>query len=203
MDTNPRHLDPRYRAALLFGAVINGLAAVAEGTVGFWIGSAALIADAADFIEDAGAYSLAIVAIGWAVRRRARVTLVMAAAMALVGAVALWQAWQHVQQGIAPSALPMAATAIVAFAVNVASAVRLGKWRHGDAGMRTIWLSTRNDAMLNLVVLAAALATAASFSAWPDIAAGVAIAAVNLWAAVTIGWQAWRGAARLAVRGGR
>ena len=57
--------------------------------------------------------------------------------------------------------------------------------------MRLMWLSTRNDAILNAPPIAAAGCVALS-AAWPDIVAGVIIAAVNLMAAIEIIGQARR-----------
>jgi Co/Zn/Cd efflux system component len=62
-------------------------------------------------------------------------------------------------------------------------ATRLMAFRTGDSSMRSIWLSTRNDAILNGLTIIAAVLVATQMSAWPDIIAGLIIAAVNLWAA--------------------
>lgn len=179
----PLHLSPEYKAALVVSAALNVLMFFGEGAVGLIIGSAALIADAADFLEDAAMYALAVAAIGWSLRGRAWAGLIIAGAMAAVGAVALWQVVVYLIEGGAPSPAPMAGTAAVALAVNVYCAWRLVKFKRGDASMRGIWLSTRNDAMLNMLTIVAAGAVALFSHGWPDIAAGVVIAAVNLWAA--------------------
>jgi Co/Zn/Cd efflux system component len=46
--------------------------------------------------------------------------------------------------------------------------------------MRAIWLSTRNDVMLNVLTAVAAIFIVITNSGWPDIIAGGIIAAVNL-----------------------
>jgi Co/Zn/Cd efflux system component len=96
------HLDPRYRTALVASAALNVAMFFAEGTVGLWIGSAALIADAVDFLEDFGVYTLAVVALGWGVRSRAAAGLVMGLAMLGVGLVAAWQVIDRLLFGGAP-----------------------------------------------------------------------------------------------------
>lgn len=186
------HLDPRYRTALVTSAALNIVMFFAEGAVGLWIGSAALIADAVDFLEDFGVYSLAVVALGWAARSRAAAGLVMGFAMLAVGLVAVWQVIDRLLFGGAPSPAPMAATAAVALAVNLYCSVRLVPFKRGDASMRSIWLSTRNDAILNALTIAAAGFVAWTATAWPDLAAGVIIGAVNLWAAAEVIGQARR-----------
>jgi Co/Zn/Cd efflux system component len=152
----------------------------AEGGIGLWVGSAALLADAADFLEDATMYTLGVVALGWTGRARARAGIVMGCAMGMVGFAALGEAASRLFAGGAPSPAPMAATAAAALAVNGFCAWRLAPHRRGDSSMRSIWLSTRNDALLNALTIAAAIGVAASAKAWPDIMAGLAIAGINL-----------------------
>lgn len=181
-----KHLDPAYRAALVVCAVLNALMFFAEGAVGLTIGSAALLADAVDFLEDATVYSLAVIALGWGARHRALAGLFMGFAMLGVGLVALAQVADTVLRGGAPAAAPMGATALAALAVNVYCASRIAPFKRGDASMRSIWLSSRNDAILNVLTLGAAAAVAALATGWPDVVAGLIIAGVNLAAAVEV-----------------
>ena len=186
------HLDPGYRSALVASAALNAVMFVVEGGVGLSIGSAALLADAADFLEDAGIYSLAVAALAWAARDRAKAGMIMGLAMLGVGLVAVWQIAERLLHGGAPASGVMALTAAAALAVNVYCASRLARWKRGDASMRSIWLSTRNDAILNGVTILAAALVAWSATGWPDISAGVIIAAINILAAFEIIGQARR-----------
>lgn len=192
MQTNPpvTHLEPAYRSALVISAILNIIMFFGEGTVGIGIGSAALIADAADFFEDASVYTLAVLALAWAFRQRAVAGLLMGFAMFGVGCITLWQVIARIVGGGAPTSLPMAITAAIALAVNLYCSYRLVRYKRGDASMRSIWLSTRNDAILNALTIVAALVIAITATAWPDIIAGSIIAAVNLWAAIEIIQQA-------------
>lgn len=186
------HLDPAYRAALIASAALNAIMFFVEGGVGLTIGSAALLADAVDFLEDAGIYTLAVAALAWAPRNRAWAGLVMGLAMLGVGLVAIWQVVDRLAQGGAPASGAMALTAFTALAVNVYCASRLARWRRGDASMRSIWLSTRNDAILNATTILAAGLIAWTSSGLPDIAAGALIAAINIWASFEIMLRARR-----------
>src|ERR1700676_549688 len=180
------HLDPAYRTALLTCAVLNIAMAVIEGTVGLWIGSVALFADAGDFLEDAAVLTLALVAIGWPARARATAGLVQGLAMAGVGVGAIAQIVIRILHGGAPSPSLMGGVAALALIVNAYCAYRLIRFRRGDASMRAIWLSTRNDAMLNVLTVVAAAFIVITKSGWPDIIAGGIIATVNLWGAIGI-----------------
>lgn len=182
-ETTAAHLNPRYRVALLVSALLNALMFFAEGAIGWRIGSAALLADAADFLEDTAIYTLAVIALAWSVRQRAYAGIAMGLAMSGVGLVALWQVTARLLWGGAPPFAPMAATATIALAVNVFCAWHLAPYRRGDASMRSVWLSTRNDALLNALTITAAGVVGITTRAWPDVAAGLIIAGVNLWTA--------------------
>jgi Co/Zn/Cd efflux system component len=80
----------------------------------------------------------------------------------------------------------MGSVAALALAVNGYCAYRLVRFRGGDASMRAIWLSTRNDALLNVLTMAAAAFIAVASSGWPDIVAGAIIAGVNLFGSIGI-----------------
>lgn len=157
MDQKLAHLDPTYRTALAVCAILNIAMVLIEGTVGLWIGSAALFADAGDFLEDAAVLTLAFVAIRWSARSRAMAGLVQGLAMAGVGVGAIIQIVLRLLHGGAPSPSLMGAVAALALTVNVYCAYRLTRFRRGDASMRAIWLSTRNDAMLNVLTVTAAV----------------------------------------------
>jgi len=180
MDKKPKHLDPAYKTALIVCAMLNLVMLFVEGSAGLWIGSAALLADAGDFLEDATVLGLAIVAIEWSKSARAVAGLFQGLAMAGVGIGAMVQIVHRIREGGAPSSALMGGVAVLALSVNGFCAYRLIRFRGGDASMRAIWLSTRNDAMLNVLTVVAAVFIAITRSGWPDIIAGAIIATVNL-----------------------
>jgi Co/Zn/Cd efflux system component len=186
MARTPNHLDPAYRTALLVCAALNLAMLFLEGTAGLWIGSAALLADAGDFLEDAAILTFAFVAIAWSPRARAAAGLTQGIAMAGVGIGAIAQIVLRILKGGAPSPAPMAVVAALALAVNGYCAFRLVRFRTGDVSMRAIWLSTRNDALLNVLTIAAAAFIAIAGSPWPDLMAGAIIATINLFGSIGI-----------------
>jgi Co/Zn/Cd efflux system component len=69
---------------------------------------------------------------------------------------------------------------LIELAVNVAAAVVLIPHRTGDANVRAVWLFSRNDAIGNVAVVAAAGLVAWTGSAWPDLSVAGVIAALFL-----------------------
>jgi Co/Zn/Cd efflux system component len=178
-DKKPKHLDPAYQTALIICAMLNLAMLFIEASAGLWIGSAALLADAGDFFEDAAVLGLALVAVAWSVHARAIAGLVQGFAIAGVGIGAIVQIVRRILEGGAPSPAVMGGVAVLALSVNGYCAYRLIRFRGGDASMRAIWLSTRNDAILNALTVVAAVFIATTESGWPDIIAGAIIATVN------------------------
>jgi Co/Zn/Cd efflux system component len=63
-------------------------------------------------------------------------------------------------------------------------------WREGDANMRSVWLCSRNDAIGNLAVMAAAFGVFGTGTNWPDLVVAVVMAALGLSAARSVIRQA-------------
>jgi Co/Zn/Cd efflux system component len=121
---------------------------------------------------------------------RARAAQFKAASMLLFGigvlAAALWHWWQ----GEVPSAPTMGVVGGLALLTNVGVAALLYAYREGDSNMRSVWLCTRNDALGNLAVLAAALGVFGTGSAWPDLIVAAIMATLAITAAVQVLRQA-------------
>ncbi len=155
-----------------------------EFAVALAIASVALFADAIDFLEDASVNALVLLALGWSVRQRARVGMLLATILLVPGLATLWTAWDKFLLPVAPAPLPLTLAGLGALAVNLACACLLARFRaHGGSLTRAAFLSARNDAVANLAIVAAGLLTAASPSPWPDLVVGLGIFAINLDAA--------------------
>jgi Co/Zn/Cd efflux system component len=86
----------------------------------------------------------------------------------------------------------MGAIGLLALAANVASVLLLARYKDGDANVRSVWLCSRNDAIGNVAVMAAAGAVWALGSAWPDLIVAFAMAGLFLHSATLILTQALR-----------
>lgn len=186
------HIDagPAYRRVLWAVLAINAAMAAVEIGAGLAAGSVALLADALDFLGDAATYGLSLWVLGAALATRARAALVKGASMGAFGIWVLGTAAWHASLGTVPEARTMGIVGAAALAANLVAALLLYRWRAGDSNMRSVWLCTRNDAIGNVAVMAAALGVFGTGTGWPDIAVAAGMALLALHAAVAVIRQA-------------
>lgn len=180
--------SPRYRRVLWIALVVNAAMFAVEIGAGLQSGSVSLLADAIDFFGDAVNYGVTLVVLSMGVVWRARAALLKGASMLLFGLFVAGKTLWSLRSGTPPEALTMGVVGLLALVANVGVAALLYAFREGDANMRSVWLCSRNDAIGNLAVMAAALGVFGTASAWPDLA----VAAVMAMLAVTAGWSVWR-----------
>jgi Co/Zn/Cd efflux system component len=150
-------------------------------------GSVSLLADAIDFLGDAGNYGISLAVLGMAIAWRAKASLVKAACMAGFGTFVLGRAiWSFLHGGV-PQPLTMGVIALLALCVNVVVALLLYRYRAGDSNMRSVWICSRNDAIGNIAVAVAALGVLGTGRSWPDLAVASAMAVLALSGAWSVG----------------
>ena len=172
------------RRAVIWVAALNLAYFFVEFGVARAIASVALFADSIDFLEDASVNFLVLLALGWTVRKRAMVGLVLAALLLVPGIATAWMAWSKFNDPVAPAGLPMTLAGLGALAVNVTCAYLLVKVRNVAGSLsRAAFLSARNDACANGAIVLAAAVTVFWPSAWPDLIVGIGIFLLNLGAA--------------------
>jgi Co/Zn/Cd efflux system component len=184
-------MNPRYKRVLWTVIAINGAMFLTEMTAGSLAGSQALKADALDFLADTVTYGLSLAVIGASLRTRATAALFKGLSLSLM---ALWVFGSTVYQTLilgVPSAEVMGIIGFLALAANLASVGFLKPYKDGDANVRSVWLCSRNDAIGNMVVIAAALGVWSTSSAWPDLAVAALMAGIFLTSSVQILRQAW------------
>ncbi len=173
-------LDPRYRRVLWFALIVNAAMFAIEVIASWRSGSVSLMADAIDFAGDALAYGLSLLALAMGGPWRSRVAALKGTVMLVWGLFVLAQVALTAWRGAVPDAPTMGIVAAVAFLANSSVAVMLYAFRNGDADMRSVWLCTRNDAIGNLAVLAAALGVFGAGHAWPDLIVAVVMATLAI-----------------------
>ena len=183
-------VPPGYRRALWVALIVNALMAVVEVTSGLAAGSVSLLADAVDFAGDAANYGLSLAVLSLALAWRSRVAWIKGWSMAAFGVFVLGRGLWSLLTGQVPEPLTMGVVGTLALAANVGVALLLYRFREGDANMRSVWLCTRNDALGNLAVLAAALGVFGTGQAWPDLIVAAVMATLALSAARSVLRQA-------------
>jgi Co/Zn/Cd efflux system component len=192
-------LDPAqfagFRRVLWVVLAINFAMFVIEAGAGIGAQSVSLQADALDFLGDSANYAISLFVLGMGARWRTGAALIKGVAMGVFG---LWvigaTLWSLIYEG-RPSAVVMGSVGVLALAANVVSAYLLYRFREGDANMRSVWLCSRNDAIGNLAVVAAASGVFATGSNWPDLGVAAIMAGLALFASarvIALATREWR-----------
>lgn len=159
---------------------VNAVLFVAEFSVGWISRSTALLGDSLDMLGDALVYAFSL----WVLQRgtiwRARASLSKGIVQLGFGLLVLAQAAWKIAGGHEVDASAMGIMGAIALAGNAWCFYLLWSHRSDDLNMRSTFLCSRNDLIANMAVISAAVLVAVSGSAWPDLAVGVAIAALFL-----------------------
>jgi Co/Zn/Cd efflux system component len=182
----PKQPDPRFRKALWFALWINLAMFVVEGAASLHSGSVSLLADAIDFFGDSANYVLSLSVLSMGMLWRGRAAMVKGITMALFGFAVLGRALWVAQSGITPEPFTMGAVGLLALIANMVVAITLFKFRAGDSDMRSVWLCSRNDAIGNVAVMAAALGVFGTGTAWPDLAVATVMGLLAITAGVSV-----------------
>ena len=186
------------RRAVAIVALLNLAYFGIEFAVALAIGSVSLLADSADFFEDAAVNFLIFAALGWSAARRAKVGMLLSAILLAPALAFLWTLWQKFNAPVPPAAIQLSITGLGALAINLFCAVLLARHRHHAGSLtKAAFLSARNDALANVAIIAAGLVTLRLPSIWPDVIVGFGIALMNLDVAREV-WTAARDEHRLA-----
>ncbi|MBQ0772916.1 MAG: cation transporter [Sphingomonadales bacterium] len=182
--------NPRWRVILWIALVANAAMFVVEIIAGVAADSRALQADALDFFGDAANYAISLGVAGMALAWRARAALFKAATMLAFGLWVIGYAIYGLVVGSSPEPQTMGLIGTLALIVNIAVALLLFRYREGDANMRSVWICSRNDAIGNIAVLAAALGVFGTGQAWPDLLVAGVMAGLAIWGSVEVFNQA-------------
>lgn len=152
-----------------------------EFGVANFIDAVSLFSDSIDFLEDTAVNLLVLLALGWSRQRRAFAGMALACTLLVPGMSALWAAWHKVGNPVPPDALLLSITGAGALFVNALCAWLLAHFRQESGSLvKAAFLSARNDAFANILIIGAGLMTAFTLSAWPDLIVGLGIFLMNL-----------------------
>ncbi|MBI1362604.1 MAG: cation transporter [Proteobacteria bacterium] len=189
---SPKDLEKAaFRRVLWLVIVINAVMFGVEIFAGIKAGSVSLMADALDFLGDTLSYGLSLFVLNKALKVRASVALLKGISMGLFGLWVLGNVAWYAIHGSVPDAIVMGSIGIAAFVANVVSALVLYRFRTGDSNMRSVWVCSRNDALGNLAVIAAASGVFAFATGLPDLVVGLVMSLLALWGSVQVIRHAW------------
>ena len=184
--------DPRWRRALWIALFVNSGMFAVEMAAGAAADSRALQADALDFLGDAANYAISLLVAGMALAWRARAALAKGLTLIGLGGWVMITAVLAALGGAAPEPELMGIIGALALAANTGVAIMLYRFRTGDANMRSVWICSRNDAIGNIAVMAAALGVFGTGTAWPDLIVAAILALLGISGGIQIVRQARR-----------
>ncbi|MBB5699855.1 Co/Zn/Cd efflux system component [Sphingomonas yantingensis] len=177
--------DRAWRRVLWIALAINAGMFGVEVVAGVAAHSASLKADALDFLGDAANYAISLGVAGMALHWRARAALAKGVSLLLLGLWVLGYTVWMAASGTLPGAETMGVVGVAALIANMACAALLWRHRGGDANRQSVWICSRNDAIGNVAVVAAAFGVFGTGTGWPDIAVAAILAGLG----VSGGWQ--------------
>lgn len=177
---------PGFRRALWIALAVNLAMFFVEGVASLQSGSVSLMADAIDFFGDSANYILSLSVLTMGMLWRGRAAMVKGITMAAFGTVVWVRALWVMQQGTTPEPFTMGSVGLLALVANVCVALILFRFRDGDSDMRSVWLCSRNDAISNVAVIAAALGVFGTASAWPDLIVAAIMGTLAITAGVSV-----------------
>ncbi|HSL74973.1 MAG TPA: cation transporter [Ilumatobacteraceae bacterium] len=177
---SPQGADDRTeRTALAVALAINAVFFVGEATAGLISGSMGLLADALDMGADAAVYAISLVAVGGSQlrkRRLARTSGWLQLGLAALGLVEVVRRFALDEPP--PDVRTMIVVSLLALVGNVVALVLLHRVRSADVHIQASWIFTANDVKINLLVIMAAIAVAATDSPMPDLVVGALVFAI-------------------------
>ena len=182
--------DPRWRRALWIALGVNAGMFAVEMAAGAAADSRALQADALDFLGDAANYAISLLVAGMALAWRARAALAKGLTLIGLSGWVMITAALAALSGAAPQPELMGIIGALALAANAGVAIMLYRFRTGDANMRSVWICSRNDAIGNIAVMAAALGVFGTGTAWPDLIVAALLAVLGISGGIQIVRQA-------------
>ena len=184
-ETSPPPDDKAWRRVLWIALAINAGMFAVEIVGGVAAASAALQADALDFLGDSANYAISLGVAGLALKWRARAAWFKGASLLLLGFWVLASTVWMALAGSLPHAKTMGVIGLLALAANISCALMLWRHREGDANRRSVWICSRNDAIGNIAVVAAALGVFGTGAGWPDLVVAGILASLG----ISGGWQ--------------
>lgn len=172
------------RRTVLLVAALNFAYFLVELIFGRLYNSLALLSDSIDFLEDASINLLIVLALAWPIAKRKFVSYLLAALLLVPGIAFLWNAIVKLMDPVTPTGEGMSVVALGALVVNFSCALLVARHKSQEHGLvLAAYYSSRNDAIVNVLIIVSGLITLLAPSIWPDLLVGVLIFGLNAGAA--------------------
>lgn len=178
----PLNLSLRKTVALV--AVLNLAYFAVEISFAQIYGSISLLSDSLDFLEDASINLLIFIAFTWSITARKRLSYLLACLLLIPGVLFLIQAVSRLNKPEIPNGAGMSLVGFGALAINIFCVAILIRHKRAEGGLaKAAYLSARNDAFANVLIIIAGAVTHFWSSQIPDLVIGLIIFAMNFDAA--------------------
>lgn len=168
------------RRTVLTIAVLNLAYFLIEFYFGRIFNSISLISDSVDFLEDASINILIVLAIGWTLRKRQITSYFLAAVLLIPGIAFIWNAIHQILSPEVPEGAGMSYVGLGALVVNLTCAFLIARHKDEEGGLvKAAYYSARNDAIANVLIIAAGVGTLIYPSMIPDLLIGIIIFLMN------------------------
>lgn len=175
------------RKTVAIVATLNLLYFFVEFTFAQIFGSLSLLSDSLDFLEDASINILIFIAFAWSVVARKVLIYVLAFLLLIPGALLIYSAISRINEPVVPNGRGMSIIGIGALIINLYCAYILVKHKTEEGGLaKAAYLSARNDALANVLIICAGVITLFWRSQIPDLLIGLVIFAMNFDAAIQV-----------------
>ncbi len=158
-----------------------------EFIVALNIKSVSLFADSIDFLEDASVNFLIFFTLYFTLEKRIVISIILATIMLIPVLATIWAVWNQLIIQEPPNPFGLSLIGFGALIVNCFCALLLSKFKNQEGSLSlAAFLSARNDAFANILVILAGIFTIIYPSIWPDIRVGIVIAIINADAAFVV-----------------
>ena len=158
-----------------------------EFIVALNIKSVSLFADSIDFLEDASVNFLIFFTLYFTLEKRVVISIILATIMLIPVLATIWAVWNQLIIQEPPNPFGLSLIGFGALIINCFCALLLSKIKNHEGSLSlAAFLTARNDAFANILVILAGIFIIIYPSIWPDILVGIVIAIINADAAFVV-----------------
>lgn len=177
----------KMRKVLWIALWINTIVFVGQLTAAILANSSALLADSIDMIGDVIAYAISLYAFNRGDRWIARAALFKGIIIAVLAMVVFFDASEKIftiEQ--IPSSTLMLIFSFIGLTANSFCLWLLTKYRDENLNMKSVWICSRNDILVNVSVIITAILIYYFNSQWPDVVVGLSLSVILFYSACHI-----------------